>query len=95
VIQSFFDKATADIFAGKKTKANRAAHAIWCVARRKLGYLDAATRLQDLGSPPGNALEKLKHARVDQYSIRINDQYRLCFTWTEAGPARVEFTDYH
>jgi proteic killer suppression protein len=95
VIQGFFDRATADIFAGKRTKANRAAHSIWGVTRRKLGYLDGATRLQDLSSPPGNALEKLKRDRVGQHSIRINDQYRICFLWTEAGPARVEFTDHH
>lgn len=95
MIQSFFDQATADIFAGKKTRANRAAHRIWGVARHKLGYLDAAIRLRDLGSPPGNVLEKLKHDRLGQYAIRINDQYRLCFTWTETGPARVEFADYH
>lgn len=94
MIQGFFDQATADIFAGKKTKANRAAHGISGVARRKLGYLDAAVRLSDLSVPPGNELEKLKGDRRDQQSIRINDQYRLCFIWTPQGPTRVEFTDY-
>lgn len=95
MIQSFLDAATADIFAGRKTRANRAAHAIWSVTRRKLGLLDAATRLQDLSGPPGNALEKLKRDRLGQHSIRVNNQYRLCFIWTPLGPARVEFTDYH
>ena len=95
MIQSFYDRATADIFRGQKSKGNRAAHSIWSVVRRKLGALDAATELRDLRSPPGNRLEGLEHDRRGQYAIRVNDQYRLCFEWTAEGPARVEFTDYH
>lgn len=95
MIQGFEDQATADIFAGRKTRQNRAAHAVWDIARRKLGYLDAAATLADLRVPPGNELEKLKGDRAGAYSIRINDQYRLCFTWTVRGPDHVEFTDYH
>ncbi len=95
MIQSFYDQATADLLRGKRTKANRRAHAIWSVARRKVGMLDGAGRLDDLRIPPGNRLEPLKGSRLGQHSIRVYDQYRLCFVWTPQGPARVEFTDYH
>jgi len=65
------------------------------VAMRKLAQLDAAETLDFLRSPPGNRLEALKGSRAGQYSIRVNDQYRLCFRWTKAGPEDVEITDYH
>lgn len=65
------------------------------VARRKLLMLDAATTLRDLGRVPGNHLEVLKKERAAQHSIRINDQWRLCFVWTRSGPTNVEITDYH
>ncbi|MDH4569418.1 plasmid maintenance system killer protein [Pseudomonas sp. BN414] len=65
------------------------------VATRKLVMLNAATELRDLRSPPGNRLEQLSGNRAGQYSIRINDQWRICFEWTEAGPANVEIVDYH
>ena len=65
------------------------------VARRKLRQLQIANRLEDLRIPPGNRLEALKGNRVGQYSIRINDQYRLCFRWTHAGAEEVEIVDYH
>jgi toxin HigB-1 len=65
------------------------------VAHRKLDMLDAANELIDLRSPPGNRLEALTGTRLGQYSIRINDKYRLCFKWTEAGPIDVEIVDYH
>lgn len=65
------------------------------VTRRKLNYLDAATSLSDLRSPPGNRLEALKADRIGQHSIRVNDQFRICFVWTAEGPANVEFVDYH
>ncbi len=57
--------------------------------------LDAATELRDLRSPPGNRLEALSGNRAGQHSIRVNDQWRLCFTWTDNGPANVEIIDYH
>lgn len=57
--------------------------------------LDSAVRLDDLRSPPGNRLEALRGARVGQYSIRINDQFRICFRWTDVGPDEVEVVDYH
>jgi len=65
------------------------------VAQRKLDQLNAAVSLRSLGVPPGNRLEALKGDRVGQHSIRINDQFRVCFVWTDPGPAQVEITDYH
>jgi proteic killer suppression protein len=65
------------------------------VAVRKLDVIDAATRLDDLRSPPGNRLEALKGDRKGQWSIRINRQWRICFRWTPDGPADVEIVDYH
>lgn len=68
---------------------------IRAVAERKLAMLDAAAHLRDLRSPPGNRLEALSGNRAGQHSIRVNDQWRLCFTWTENGPLNVEIVDYH
>lgn len=65
------------------------------VARRKLRQLEIVNRLDDLSIPPGNCLEALKGSRSGQYSIRINDQWRLCFRWTGAGAENVEIVDYH
>ena len=65
------------------------------VARRKLRQLEIANRLEDLRVPPGNHLEALKGDRSGQYSIRINDQWRVCFCWTDAGAENVEIVDYH
>jgi proteic killer suppression protein len=65
------------------------------VATRKLTELDNATELRDLASPPGNRLEVLRGDRSGQHSIRINDQFRLCFIWTHQGPKNVEIVDYH
>ena len=65
------------------------------VARRKLEQLDIAGRLDDLRVPPGNRLEALKGDRVGRHSIRINDQWRVCFVWTASGPKDVEIVDYH
>jgi proteic killer suppression protein len=65
------------------------------VAERKLAVLHAAANLNDLRSPPGNRLEALHGDRAGQHSIRINDQYRICFTWTDKGPLNVEIVDYH
>jgi proteic killer suppression protein len=68
---------------------------IEAVARRKLTMLDAAVELRDLTNPPGNRLEALRGDRKGQHSIRINDQFRVCFVWTTDGPAFVEIVDYH
>ena len=97
MIQSFKDKATEDIFNGESTKAARKAcpQSLWKVAGRKLDQLDSVISLVDLAIPPGNKLEALKYDRAGQHSIRINDQYRVCFIWTDNGPKDVEITDYH
>lgn len=68
---------------------------IEAVARRKLRQLEIAGRLHDLRVPPGNRLEALQRDRVGQHRIRVNDQFRVCLRWTEAGPADVEIVDYH
>ncbi len=65
------------------------------MALRKLVILDAAESLADLRVPPGNRLEKLSGGRAGQHSIRINDQWRICFRWTKVGPEEIEITDYH
>ena len=65
------------------------------VARRKLDMLDYAAKLSDLASPPNNHLEALKKDRKGQHSIRVNDQFRICFIWTDEGPRNVEIVDYH
>lgn len=77
------------------TGASRKWAAILSVAQRKLTMLDQATALQDLLSPPGNRLEALQGNRQGQYSIRINEKYRICFTWDAQGPENVEIVDYH
>lgn len=92
MIQSFKCKHTQAMFAGESPRRFRA---IQRVAERKLAQLDAAQTLDFLRSPPGNRLEALQGGRVGQYSIRINDQWRVCFVWTDNGPADVEIVDYH
>jgi proteic killer suppression protein len=92
VIVSFRDAATERLTLGWRVK--RFAR-IQSVARRKLRQLQIAGRLDDLRVPPGNRLEALKGDRSGQYSIRINDQYRVCFLWTAAGAEDVEIVDYH
>lgn len=69
--------------------------AIQGVAARKLAQLAAAQTLDFLRSPPGNRLEALKHEHTEQYSIRINDPWRVCFVWTDSGPVEIEIVDYH
>ena len=91
-IQSFACRDTEQLF---QTGGNRRFRNIAAVALRKLDYLNAAAALSDLRSPPGNRLEALKRDRSGQHSIRINDQWRICFGWTVPGPARIEICDYH
>jgi len=74
---------------------NRRFANIASVALRKLDYLNAAAVLADLRVPPGNRLEALRGDRAGQHSVRVNDQWRICFVWTDAGPADVEICDYH
>jgi proteic killer suppression protein len=74
---------------------NYLAWSLWRVAARKLELLDSVIHRDELKVPPGNRLEALSGDRKGQHSIRVNDQYRICFKWTEAGPDEVELTDYH
>lgn len=91
-IASFRCKETKAVFEGGKSK--RFAN-LRNVLERKLAMLNAATLLSDLRSPPNNQLEALVADRDGQHSIRVNDQFRLCFVWTAEGPADVECVDYH
>ena len=97
MIRSFRDKATEDLFYGRSTKVARKTlpQRLWPKAGVKLDAVDSAGKLADLRIPPGNRLEALRGERDGQHSIRINDQYRICFRWTEAGPEDVEIVDYH
>ena len=97
MIVTFKNRATEDLFNGKRTKAARqlCPQSIWRIASRKLDQLDSVTSMGELRVPPGNRLEALKGDRKGGYSIRINDQYRICFKWGESGPHEVEITDYH
>ncbi len=93
MIKSFHDKETKRLFArqfSRRFPAN-----LHKAAWSKLAILDAAERLDDLRVPPGNHLEKLSGKRVGQYSIRVNDQYRVCFEWRSGDAYEVEITDYH
>ena len=93
MIRSFKDAKTEAAFEGEARKGFPAD--LLESVRRKLQYLHAAVTLQDLRSPPGNRLEALQGDRRGQHSIRVNDQFRICFVWTEDGPTDVEFTDFH
>ncbi len=92
MIVSFKDGDTEALAGGRRVKRFENIEA---VARRKLRQLEIAGRLEDLRVPPGNRLESLKGDRADQYSIRINDQYRVRFLWTAGGAEDVEIVDYH
>jgi proteic killer suppression protein len=97
MILSFADPGTEDVFNRRTTRAARrnCPESLWSVARRKLDQLNAVISLDSLRIPPGNRLESLTGDRHGQYSIRINNQYRICFTWTAQGAANVEIVDYH
>ena len=93
MIKSYKDRITEQVARGESCKGFPVD--LVKVARRKLGYLDAAVDLSDLRAPPGNRLEALAGNRKGQHSIRINDQFRICFVWTREGPEHVEIVDYH
>ena len=94
MIVSFDDRATEALFC-HGTRPRWMAPALADAVVRKLDILDAASRLADLRVPPGNRLEALSGERTGQHSIRINDQWRICFKWTAVGPMNVEIVDYH
>jgi toxin HigB-1 len=96
VIRTFKNQGTEDVYNGVDSKAARKVCPpdLVDVARRKLDGIEAAVQLQDLAAP-GNRLKKLKEDRKGQYSIRINDQYRICFVWEQRWADDVEITDYH
>ena len=97
MIQSFKDQGTRDVF--DQIRSRRASKTcppdLWTVAKRKLDQLNQAHVLSDLRVPPRNRLEALRGDRKGQHSIRINDQFMVCFRWTGAGPDDVEIVDYH
>lgn len=97
MIVSFKDKATEDIFNGVASRVARKAcpQFLWRIAARKLDQLDSVISLDELKIPPGNRLEGLTGDRKGQHSIRINEQYRICFIWTELGPSEIKIADYH
>jgi len=92
MIQSFSCRDTQALYEGKSPRRFKA---FTSVVERKSSLLDAAQTLAFLNAPPGNRLEALKGDRKGQHSIRINDQWRICFVWTDVGPAKVEIVDYH
>jgi toxin HigB-1 len=92
VIQSFADADTEGVW--RRQRVRRFGSDLQRMANRKLLIIDAAETLNDLRVPPGNRLEQLRGDRAGQRSIRINDRWRICFTWTTAGAADVEITDY-
>jgi proteic killer suppression protein len=93
VIRSFRDKDTEKVFRRERTR--RFSSVVVRAALRKLLLIDAAETLEDLRSPPGNRLERLSGGRKGQYSIRVNEQWRICFTWERGAAADVEIVDYH
>ncbi len=93
MIRNFAEPETERIWSGRRSR--KLPPDIQAVALRKLRLLNQAQVLQDLRVPPGNRLESLRGNRVGQHSIRINDQWRICFIWQEGGPRNVEIVDYH
>lgn len=92
MIKSFCDRETAELW---KTGKSRLFNNIAKTALRKLDQLDASVAIDDMKAPPGNRLERLKNDRDGQWSVRINDQWRLCFEWKEGEAWDVEIVDYH
>ena len=96
MILDFGDQTTKDIFHGDNTKAARRIPSVsWSTACRKLDMLNAAHELRDLAVPPGNRLEALRGKLAGLHSLRINDQFRLIFKWTDGNARAVQITDYH
>lgn len=93
MLRSFADKETERVW--RRVRTRKLDAGTQRAALRKLLILDAAEALDDLRVPPGNRLEKLKGDRAGSYSVRVNQQWRICFRWTSAGPEDVEIVDYH
>ncbi|MFI0463362.1 MULTISPECIES: type II toxin-antitoxin system RelE/ParE family toxin [Saccharopolyspora] len=93
MLRSFADKETERVWQRRRSRVLDPN--VQRAALRKLAILDAAETVEDLRVPPGNRLEKLNGDRAGKYSIRINQQWRICFEWTPAGPENVEIVDYH
>lgn len=93
MILSFADARTEKVWLREPTK--RFSPELQRLAQRKLRILNQVVRVEELRIPPGNHLKTLSGDRAGQYSIRVNDQWRICFTWTQSGPADVELVDYH
>ncbi len=93
MLQSFADRETERVWRRKRVR--KLDRELQRAALRKLLILDAADTLNDLRIPPGNRLEKLKGDRLNTYSVRVNQQWRICFRWSPAGPEDVEIVDYH
>ncbi|HDO30067.1 MAG TPA: plasmid maintenance system killer protein [Desulfobacteraceae bacterium] len=97
MIRTFRDTGTEDIFDGVASRSARKCcpNSLWPVAGRKMDQINRVRELNELNVPPGNRLERLKGDREKQFSIRINQQYRICFNWEEGHAYEVEITDYH
>lgn len=97
MIRGFKNAGAEELFYGKRTRRARQTcpQNLWKIAGRKLDQLDSVEALNELRIPPGNRLEALSGDRQGQHSIRINQQYRICFVWTTGGPDEVEIVDYH
>jgi proteic killer suppression protein len=97
VIRSFRGQGTENIFDGFDTAAARKVcpRTLWHIARRKLDQMNRVRVVSELAVPPGNRLERLRRDRAGQHSIRINDQYRICFEWKDGHAHEVEIADYH
>jgi proteic killer suppression protein len=97
MITSFKNKATEDVFNGKNTKSARklCPQTLWNIVARKFDQLDSVVNIEELRIPPGNRFEELSGDRQGEYSIRINQQYRICLKWKQSEPFDVEIIDYH
>lgn len=97
MIGSFRYRGTEDLFDGRESRAARRVcpRALWPIVRRKLDQIHRVVEVRELAVPPGNRLERLKGDRAGEYSIRINDQFRICFRWEAGNAHQVEVTDYH
>ena len=97
MIKTFKSAVTEDIFDGMASRETRKCcpQSIWPVARRKLDQINRVREINELNVPPGNRLERLQGDRQNQYSIRINQQYRICLKWEEGHAYEIEITDYH